>query len=661
MPKGFMRKYQKHILFFIVVPILVIFGVGSSIYYMFIPKGRAGPGDVAGSMQIVPGEKIDVTYKDYRRYWRRYVAFNRIWNLISKGDWNWNANEGQVWEHIIRVKAAELAGVEVTDSEVANRMYGIFGMEVTNETLLNILSRLGLSTHGITPKEFVHGVRDCLLAEKFVGFEVGQMKYDSQSLWNEFQDKNGDFIFDYITFKTEDYEKEWSPVDIKQEELEEFWKDPKNEKVLEKFKEERKISYELVMVDQKKLEPSQIDALLSGIEVSEEEMRRAYEEVRNQDRWLKREEKKGGEVPEEEKKEGEAEGGGEKNQRMTFEEAKDELRRECGLIRVLGNILEEGRISEDPGFLREKGRTLGMVYFASPGLQTRVEVENQEILKNIQSEGIPLGEAIWMHADPAEKEAPVVWCREVFQGEGNGRTLCVFRIVENRPSRIPPLEKIESELRREIIRLKAIEAAHQVSSDFAQQVWRRAKVAHKKEKEEIEKKWTEEAKRQIRAMSLRDPAAQKKARESSKQRAEAEFEEVWRSGCGNFFDALAEEKGLKVRRVSAILRHTELFPKIAHCGPLSYSDVNVASRKHLPLMREGEVGGGYASTESREFYVVKVVEKKKPTFSQVTQADIDLLKREKFYNYRVAQELHWNSSRIRDEVRLELTTQEKRD
>jgi len=255
-------------------------------------------------------------------------------------------------------------------------------------------------------------------------------------------------------------------------------------------------------------------------------------------------------------------------------------------------------------------------------------------------------------AGQKEEKELQAWFPDFFEEEGNKKPFCLFRITENKPTRIPPLTDIESDVRQEVIVQKAFLRAKDEAFDFIKEVQERAQKLHEDKKEGIEKEWIGKGEEFIRMGNIREPMEQQKIRQKHKNMARQEFQKIWMPSCGEIFDKLAEERGFQIRTVATVKKNGKCYAKIPFCGTVNPDDLDVASRINMSYLKEGELGRGYPSLDKTKFFVARVEKIRPPTLDQVTKADLEILKRAKFMGFRRNEGGKWNRKDIQNQYRL---------
>jgi len=159
--RRYIEKYERAMLIVVVIIVLVIFTVTKEILDVFrpTPEGAYSPGDVAGSFRVLPGEKTEVTWREFGRgdeEWSWYV-------FLETGQQPERRRTLDVWRHILLRTAAEREGITIGDADVVEYLRS----RMPSWTADPQLYKMRVNQYfRISVANFESAVRGALLAER---------------------------------------------------------------------------------------------------------------------------------------------------------------------------------------------------------------------------------------------------------------------------------------------------------------------------------------------------------------------------------------------------------------------------------------------------------------------------------------------------------------
>ncbi|MFQ5844506.1 MAG: hypothetical protein ACE5JG_05895 [Planctomycetota bacterium] len=155
-----LKKYERGFMIGLIVFLLAIFTVASNLAGT-LRGGRGRSGDEwAGSFAPLPGERVDVTWDDYRRARARY-QLSQIARRGGRG--RESVRDTEVWTYLLLRETARHEGIGVSDAELREELGRQWGVQVLQDPSLY---RQILKSVPTTAAEYESCLRDWLATER---------------------------------------------------------------------------------------------------------------------------------------------------------------------------------------------------------------------------------------------------------------------------------------------------------------------------------------------------------------------------------------------------------------------------------------------------------------------------------------------------------------
>ncbi len=312
----FFRKHQRTMLWVIVVFTVFtfsFFGVTTSMRSCIGRKTQP-----YGMFTSKLGEEVEISPEMYRHH----AAVARLKSVFSSSE-GYTADD--VFTQIVLYHDALDAGICVPDQEITKTLQQ-FEFLKTKDRYLIMVKNLGYNS----PEKFEEHLREMLMVEKLKGFlRLNEDMIPMEELYSKYKRENEEFKLDFLSFPYERYADKVDRESVTEEELKSFYDSlpESSSEVRDNFSEDRKLALDVAYIDLESVDFEEYADLVKDIEVSEGPLKRHYELVI--DRF------KVDPGPGEEG-EGEAE-----DKYLDFEEVKPQLENEFKLMKLVENASGE--------------------------------------------------------------------------------------------------------------------------------------------------------------------------------------------------------------------------------------------------------------------------------------------------------------------------------
>ncbi len=619
---AFMRKYEKVILFVVVVIVLPSVGVTSAMFYVFGSKG-GGP---AAQFEVVPGERRVVSEEEYFTLKKNLSALN------SMGGNRGTVSDEDTLDHLVRVEEAKAAGIVVSDEELANMLQGFLG-GATAAQYRQFITTMGFTT----AKDFEDRMRDGLLLQKLDELAGQSMRVTSEEIYDRFKEQRMRFSVEYIAFRAADRIQDLNPIDYKTPEVRKWYdeknaaskNDPRARAMMDKYRIPDKLDLEVVYADFAGFDAATADEYLKDRKVEDSEMRAYYDAHLE---WFTPEAPKTApekpDASDTEKKEPGKEpdssaAGEEKPKAKPFDEVKDEIRRRILVTSLVQKALDAAKA--------EKNAKKGAV--ALEPIATKYHVKYRK-LEGIDKTNLNDVELVGSDALASQVEALKPQDLPMTVATSRPDRAYFVRVLRQIPSRPKPFDEVEAQVRIDFMLDKLFGEMVSEADQLRTAIEERAKERVKDKKPEDLAAWEkeQEEKRKKKASGELTPEDEAKdlaslTRDADMNKKKKEFEKVWQAETGVVFDEIVKEKGLTTDKLEA-------YTVVARNDD-SVKDEKDATRKYLRTnhMLDTLDAGMCSSSllrdeENHTVYVAKLFKKEEPAWSELTKEEYDKIREE---------------------------------
>ncbi|MBI3846788.1 MAG: hypothetical protein HY292_19365 [Planctomycetes bacterium] len=527
---SFMRKYEKPIMFVIVVFCLSTIGVTGTMMQFF----GGGKAQTAATFEVVPGKPVKVSEEDFIRLKRDLSSFMA---MASQGR-NQTVSDDETLTHIIKIDEAKASGIDVSDDEVATVVKLLF------PGLTDAQYRMVVRSRGFgSADEFQGFLRDWISTQKLDRLTAPADRVKSEDVYNEFKKKSTRLSNEHVAFKAEDRLSDMNPVDYKTPEVKKWYDDKMNAKgrqdaaskaLQERYKSPDKLDLEVVWADFAEFDPAKTGEWLKDRKVEDTEIRGYYDA--HPDYFTVEAEK-----PKDPEKKDDAKAA-EAPKAKPFDDVKEDIRKRILATSLVQKALDDAnaqRTEKKPVLLDALATKYGIQYRKLSGVE-KPKLESAELIgsKNLAGE---LGAQ-----SPASFPTSVT---------ANRPDRAYFtRIVAQMPAKTMPFDDVEASVRKDYMLDKAMEKAVADAEELKSKIEERAKEKVKDKKPEDLAAWEKELEEDKKnGVNLQEKSKDLAyaTRSADMQKKKRDFDNLWQKESGAVFDELVKERGLQPGKLEA--------------------------------------------------------------------------------------------------------------
>jgi hypothetical protein len=608
---SFMRKYEKPIMFVIVVFCLSTIGVTGAMMQFFSPSQKS---QTAATFEVVPGQQIKVSEEDYLRVKRDLAAFNAIYMGQARGS---TPSDDDTLTHIVQVEEAKAAGIVVPDDEVSALVKMRF--QAANDTQYRMQIRaMGFGS----ASEFEDTIRDELAVIKLQQLTSSSQRVTSEEIYDSFKKKAVRLSTEYVAYKASDRMADMNPLDYKTPDVKKWYEDhtrsaarvdAATKAFQDKYKTPEKLDFEVVWADFAEFDPTKAAEWLKDKKIEDSEAR-VYYDAHPDYFTVEAEKPKDAEKPSDDKaKEGEKKDEAkpaETPKAKPFDDVKEEIRTRLLAQALVQKALDEAnqtRADKKPVLLDQLATKYGLQYQKLSGIEKpKLDAADLVGSKNLASE--------------LSAQTPSSFPTSV---TANRPDRAYFtRIIASIPARTMPFDDVEPQVRNDYMIDKAMEKAIADANELKDEIEKRAKAkttepedlaAWEKEQEEKKKNGVDlAAESKDIAIATRNAEMQKKKNEFAKQ---------WQKETGATFDDLVKERGLQTGKLESytVVARTDDSVKDEKDTVKKFFRTNHLLDPLDPGMCASLI---MRDEENHVAYVSKLVKKEEPAWSELTTEDV---------------------------------------
>jgi hypothetical protein len=244
-----MRRNQKAILFVVCVFILPTFAVTGAIYAFFDYKSPS-----VGSYEVEPGDRVTVTKSQFEGVRSRIATFYG------------NSDYDTVWLHLVLLREAQNAGIVVSDDEVARSATQNLGATSPEDY------RQKLASRRMSPASWETTIRELIAISRYQSMMIRAPRVLEADVYDRFKRTNQKREFEYVTFAREDFLPDIDAPSFTSEEVQAWWKLPKNSLQRQKKQLPARYEVEIVGASIADFDPSPFQERFEAIEVTDAEI-----------------------------------------------------------------------------------------------------------------------------------------------------------------------------------------------------------------------------------------------------------------------------------------------------------------------------------------------------------------------------------------------------
>ena len=577
MPFRWFKRHEKTLMYGIAFVIMPTFLIGAGAFVFFGSLGRSG---VSVKYDLVPGQTTSVSDRRMQDLARRYRVQNP--NVLA--------------ERAALLDEAELAGIYVSDAEVKDfiqqMLQQVFPTGYTMDQYSDWVARV--AAPGRSVRQFEKNVREQLTVQRLASIKGLKRHVATRQVYDSYAREHTRLELEYVKVTAEDMKSDIDIFDFDPKEVQEFYDRVKENPeqyawALANYQVPERFDVEALFLQFEDADP-EVQAWIFETDTppTDDEMRSYYD---RRIAWFTPESEAGASEDDEEAP---------VPVPTPFEDVKDDIRKRLLIERAFETIHDELLGQQEAGGLPdfEEFAAEKTVLFQRLVEKDITELEADSI---IGYEGMSF---------PISEVATGELGRGVITSNPDG--VYVFRVVKKHEPDFKPQAVVDIELRNDLRTEKARQAMQDRIEEIYGQMETWAGEQIDKENGETDDADEDE-----------EPAEEKDPNEMTDEErvAKATRDAAIRDRLGDAFLAVAEEQGLEVGKIGP--------RRFLRRGTDEYTEEEDLTTKFLlahasvSILDEGAVQRRLLDTENWAGYIVKMIGKKNPDASEMTEEDIE--------------------------------------